>query len=412
MKNELKVSFYLKKNEMDDEGKCPVMGHIRIGKTEAPFSVKRKVLLSLWDTHCGRALGKSKIATDLNRRLDRMNVSIHANYKELSKINDRVSAEQVRVAFLGIVSRKDTLVAYFSAYLENYEQRIGKDREENTLKGLKNSLNHLRQFIKKKYKITDISFTALNYSFIEDYDYHLRIGLRMASCTVKEKVSHMRRMVKYAISEGKITKDPFGGYTAKKSVAKRKYLTAEELHKIMNARLNNSSLCLTRDVFLFACFTGLAYTDVRNLTKQNIVKAEDGIMWIKTSRQKTGVACNIPLLDIPLKIIEKYQGLDKTGKLLVVGSNSGINTNLKKIAAICELNRNLTYHMGRHTYASEITLSQGVPIESVSKMLGHSSISSTNGYAKITNDSIRENVAALELKLENKYQLIQIEKTL
>ncbi|GHU70569.1 hypothetical protein FACS189413_11100 [Bacteroidia bacterium] len=144
MENELKVSFYLKKNEMDDQGKCPVMGHIRIGKTEAPFSVKRKVLMSLWDTHSGRTIGKSRVAADLNRRLDRMNVSIHANYKELSKVKDRVTAEQVRAASLGIVSRKDTLVTYFSNYLEKYEQRVGKDRAEGSFKTLKNSWEHFQ----------------------------------------------------------------------------------------------------------------------------------------------------------------------------------------------------------------------------------------------------------------------------
>jgi site-specific recombinase XerD len=398
----------LKKNEVDSEGMCPVMGRIRVGKTEAPFGAKAKVPLTLWDTHSGRASGKSREATELNRKLDNMNVLIHTRYKELLKTGERLSAGQVKAAFQGIALRQTTLVAYFKNYVENYEKRVGKDREASTLKELKSALKHLVRFLKEKYRITDIAFSSLTYSFIEDYDYHLRITLKLQSGTILGLISRLRRMIKYAINEGFISRDPFYEYKPVYPKAKQKYLTLPELESIINTPFENVNLSLTKDMFLFSCFTGLAYTDICNLTGNNIVKAPDGVLWIRTSRQKTGVPCNIPLLDIPVRIIEKYRETGKNGKLLPALSNGVLNKHLKTVAENCGIKRNLIFHAGRHTYASVITLSQGVPIESVSSMLGHKKLSTTNIYAKITNDKVGKDMASLETRIENRYQLTQI----
>jgi site-specific recombinase XerD len=214
-------------------------------------------------------------------------------------------------------------------------------------------------------------------------------------------------MVKYAINEGFISRDPFYEYKPVYPKAKQKYLTLPELESIINTPFHADNLNLAKDMFLFSCFTGLAYTDICNLTGNNIVKAPDGVLWIRTSRQKTGVPCNIPLLDVPVRIIEKYKGTVKNGTLLPMPGNSVLNKQLKTVAKSCGIKRNLIFHAGRHTYASVITLSQGVPIESVSSMLGHKKLSTTNIYAKITNDKIGKDMAALEMRIENRYQLTQ-----
>jgi site-specific recombinase XerD len=409
MKDDLKVSFYLKKNEVNSEGKCPVMGLIRVGKTEAPFSAKTKVHLSLWDTNSGRALGKSNAATNLNRKLDSMNVLVHARYKALSKVTENITAEQVKAAFQGIAIRQTTLIAYFKNYVDNYEKRVGKDRSRSTFKELKNACSHVKKFLKTKYRMTDIPFTSLTHKFIEDYDYHLRIKLRFQSGTILELVSRLRRMIKYAINEGLLSNDPFYEYEPVYPKAKQKYLTLGEVEKIINMQMETDNLNLTKDIFLFSCFTGLAYTDVCNQKEANIVKATDDVLWLKTSRQKTGIPCNIPLLDIPVQIIEKYRGLSTNGKLLPTVSNSFLNRYLKKIAGCCGLNRHLTFHVGRHTYASTITLSQGVCIESVGSMLGHKDLRSTNIYAKTTNEKVEADMESLEEKIGNRYELTQIE---
>jgi site-specific recombinase XerD len=215
-------------------------------------------------------------------------------------------------------------------------------------------------------------------------------------------------MVKYAINEGFISGDPFYEYKPVYPRAKQKYLTLPELESIIHTPFEEVHLALTRDMFLFSCFTGLSYTDIRNLTGSNLVKAPDGVVWIRTSRQKTGVPCNIPLLDIPVRIIEKYRGVATGGKLLPIAGNTVVNKHLKTIAGRCGIRRNLIFHAGRHTYASVITLSQGVSIESVSSMLGHRKLSTTNIYAKITNDKVDKDMAALEARIEGKYQLTQL----
>ena len=411
MEKDLKVSFYLKKNETDSNGMAPVMGRIKIGKAETPFSAKTKVRLSLWDTHSGRASGKSKEATQLNRKMDSMNGMINARYMDLLKTGEKVTSKQLKADFQGIASRQATLIEYFESYVNAFEKRVGKDREASTYVHLKSALAHVRTFLKKKYKIKDIPFSSLTNSFIDDYDYYLRISLGLSPGTIVEIVSRLRRMIKYAINEGILSSDPFSEYKPKYPKAKQKYLTLQELESIINMSFAKSNLCLTKDMFLFSCFTGLAYSDICNLTEENIVKAPDGILWIRTKRQKTGVPSNIPLMEIPAQIIEKYRGMgtEETGKLLPMPSNSTLNGNLKIIAEQCGIKRNLIYHAGRHTYASTITLSQGVPIESVSSMLGHKQLSTTNIYAKITDERIAEDIKLLEIKMDSRYELTQLE---
>jgi len=408
MEKDLKVSFYLKKNETGTDGKAPVMGRIRIGKTEAPFSAREKISISIWDTRSGRALGKSHEATQLNRRLDAMNVAIHARYRERLQVGETLTASQLKAAFRGIASNQSTLIRYFEEHIHEFEKRVGKDRQESTFKELKNAKRHLVEFLKENRNVQDIPFSLLTCSFIEEYDYYLRIRLRFAPRTVLRLITRLRRMIKYAGNEGIISGDPFYAYKpVHPRDTQKKYLTLTELESIINRSLTGGSLNLARDMFLFSCFTGLAYTDMCNLTGENLFKAPDGILWIRTVRRKTGVSSHIPLLEIPLHIIEKYSGTASTGKLLPMASNSTINKYLKIIAKECGIEQNLIFHAGRHTYASTVTLSQGVPIESVSSMLGHKNLSTTNIYAKVTDERIGADMAALELRIGDRYRLIQ-----
>ena len=255
----------------------------------------------------------------------------------------------------------------------------------------------------------DIPFTSLTCSFIEEYDYFLRVKLRLSSATILGLISKLRRMIKYAMSEGILSSDPFYEYKPVYPKAKQKYLTHTELECIINTPFTDAILNLTKDMFLFSCFTGLSYIDICNLTGENIVKAGDGILWIRTNRKKTGISSNVPLLEIPAQIIEKYRGTASAGKLLPVPGNATLNKYVKIIAGHCSIERNLTFHCARHTYASTVTLSQGVPIESVSSMLGHKNLSTTNIYAKITNEKIDEDIAALESRIEGRYSLTQLE---
>lgn len=407
MKQAVRLSFYLKKNEEKLDGTCPIMGRLTVSKTMVQFSTKINVSLSLWDTPFGRCKGKSKQAVEINGQLDKIRLSVSYHYQEIIAVKEKATAEQVKNAFSGIASEQETLVKYFEKHNANFAKRIGVNRTSHTGFEYENALRHLKNFLKHKYKVSDVPFSVLDNAFINSYDFYLRVELRLKPNTVLGIVTRMRKMIKYAVCEGITTSDPFINYAPERPKPQQKYLTRAELDKIMNTPLDHPNRYLTRDMFLFSCFTGLAYRDMCNLSEENLHKADDGVIWIKTTRQKTGTPCEIPLLDFPLQIIKKYRGLAPEGKLLLMLSCGKLNLHLKKIAKICGIERRLIFHMGRHTYASEITLSQGVPIETVSRMLGHSDLRSTRIYAKITNDKISADMGKLEERISDKYQLAQ-----
>jgi site-specific recombinase XerD len=405
MKTDLKLLFYLKRTEVKQDGTCPIMGRITISKTMAQFSAKLMIPVSLWDARAGKVSGKSKQAVEINQALDRISVSINSHYRQILGLKGNVTATEVKNAFQGIASTQETLVKYFVRHNEEFQKRVGINREASTAQQYGIALNHLIHFINKKYNVSDVPFSKLDLSFIDAFDFYLKVELKRMPQTILGITRPLRKMIKLAIGEGIITRDPFENYAPERPKAKQKYLTREELDRIMTTQLDHPARYRTRDIFLFSVFTGLAYRDIFNLTAKNIVKGEDGVLWIKTSRQKTGTPCDIPLLDIPLKIIEKYKGIMNDGRLLPMQSCGKTNKNLKVIAKLCNIDKKLIFHMGRHTYATEVCLSQGVPIESVSRMLGHRDLRSTQIYAKITNHKIAEDMGRVESRIENKFQL-------
>lgn len=410
MKTELKVHFYLRKTDEKKNGECPVIGKITIGKDVVQFSAKLTAKASLWDIVSGRVTGKSKHATEINATLDKINVAVNTSYRKLQEIKNAITASEVKNAFQGIASGQETLISYFTRHNEDFKKRVGVNRELSTQVQYENSLNHLKRFMSLKCKLSDIPFIQLDFSFIEKYDFYLRVELKLKPNTILGIMRHLRKMIKLATGEGIITRDPFDGYSPERPKTEQKYLTRDELQKIITTPLDHPCRYLTRDMFLFSVFTGLAYRDICNLTEKNIVRASDGVLWIETTRQKTGTPCEIPLMEIPLQILDKYKGLAPDGKLLPMQSCGRLNKNLKVIAQLCGLKRKLIFHAGRHTYASEICLSQGVPIETVSRMLGHRDLRSTQIYAKISNNKISEDTDKLEERIKDKFRLVGTEQ--
>lgn len=400
---DVKVSFYLKKNEMKEDGRCPLMATLSIGKfSETTFSAKMNVPVSLWTS--GRAKGKSHEAIVINQQIDDLRASAISHYKELSAMKEKVTAEEVKSLLLGMASGQETLIPYFRTHNENFDKRIGVNRKKGSEKGYWHALNHLMKFLQVKYKLSDIPFSALDRSFIDKFDLYLKIDCGLAPGTIVLITTRLNTIIGNAIVEGIITKHPFAGYEPERPKRQQKYLTRSELSKLMTTPLTKPKHYLIRDLFLFSCYTGIPYADMRKLTDEDICIADDKVIWIKTSREKTGMDYEIPLLELPLQILDRYRGTAPNGKLLPMYHNSDLNKELKKLARICGIDRRLTFHCGRHTYATEITLSQGVPIETVSRMLGHSQITTTQIYAKITNDKIDEDMKALEKRIEGKFK--------
>lgn len=401
----VKVSFYLKKSEADVDGNCPVMAKLNIGKySEAAFSVKMKVPQSRWIS--GRASGKSVAAKEINNRLDEIRAMALSIYSEQSAVRDGVTAEEVKSILLGMASEQETLLNYFRQFISNFEKRVGVNRTEGSLRAYRNAYNHIESFLKWQYKLSDISFTALDRSFIDKYDLYLRTECHLAPGTVINLTVQLKTIVGEAIADGIITAYPFMGYEPIRPKAVQKYLTDVELQRLMTTPLHKQTLYLVRDMFLFSCFTGISYRDMCSLTKENLSLAEDGTWWIKSARQKIKIEFEIPLLDLPLQIIKKYSDTASDSRLLPMYCNSNMNLYLKEIARICNINRPLVFHAARHTYATEITLSHGVPLETVSKMLGHRQIETTRIYAKVTDNKIDSDTKTLNRKISEHFTVV------
>ena len=361
---DVKVSFYLKKSEADAKGNCPVMARLIVGKySETAFSVKLRVPQSLWSS--GRACGKSVAARDINNRLDEIRAAALSIYVEQSAIRESVTAEEVKHQLLGMASEQETLLSYFRLFIRNFEKRVGINRTEKT-----------------------------------------RTECCLASGTIVNLTVQLKTIVGEAIADGIITVFPFVGYEPVHPKPEQKYLTSEELNRIMTTPLHDQILYHVRDMFLFSCYTGIPYSDMCLLTNENLSLAEDGTWWIRSSRKKTGVDFEIPLMELPFHIIEKYRDMAPEGKLLPMYSNSSLNRYLKRIAEICGIGRKLVFHTARHTYATEITLSHGVPLETVSKMLGHSRIETTQHYAKVTDNKIDTDTKALDKIIAERFSVV------
>lgn len=402
---ELKVTFYLKKNETRADGTVPVLGRIRIGSSMVQFSAKVNVTEKLWDVKSGRAKGKSKAATNVNAELDNLCVAIHSAYKELQLKSDNVLALDVKNAFQGIATEQDTLVKHYEYLNEKFYKNVGVNRSVDTYKRYCVALNHLKKFLHKKYKVRDMAFQALNSTFVKSFGLYLRADLGFSNHTIVNIMARLHLVIKSAMDNGLIRQDPFIDYEYISQPLVARCLSEEEFNLILKTPLPKDNMNLVRDVFIFSCMTGLAFSDLRNLTPEHLKQAEDGVWWIHTARKKTGTPCHIPLMELPLQLIKKYKGISDKGRLFPMLSCSKTNINLKKIAKICGIERCLTFHQARHTYASLITLSQGVPMDTVRELLGHRDWRSTRIYAHLTQKKIGDDMVNLQSKIEGKFVL-------
>lgn len=408
MKTEIKVLLYLKRNGQGKDGLCPLMGRIMVKGTVnsvTQFGCKIKVDPKLWNATSQRCTGKSRMAVTTNREIDRMLLLLQRRYNELAEISDDVTAAQIRDAFQGMAEKQVTLMGLFRENNEEYALRVGVNRAPNTLYLYKNTYRLVEGFLKERYKVSDIPFKALDESFIEAFELYLRIDRKFQTGTSIGHVQRLKHIAQIAVNRAVVPFSPFKDFSPMKPGQKQMYLTREELDKLMGTTFDTPNRNFTRDMFLFSVFTGICYCDMRNLTEKNVVRDYEGNLWIETRRQKTGTPENVRLLDIAVKIMEKYRGMAPEGKLFPMLTKESMNIHLKKMAVQCGIDRNLSFHMARHTYATEICLSNGVPIETISRMMGHSNIRTTQIYAEITNQKVRKDFGILSEKTRGRYSL-------
>jgi len=408
MRSTFKVLFYLKKNNLNKDGEAPIMARITIDGTIAQFSCKVSIRPDLWETKYNRAIGRSEQAGQINRLLDEIKAGIDRHYKIVLERDTFVTAEKIKNSFLGIDLRSETLLQVFKKYNEDFEaMKQAGLRSYSTLHKYQVVYLHLEAFIKKQYNRTDIALIELTSAFIADFELYLATVPKLAHNTIWLYMMPLKKMIGIAIKNRWLTYDPFSDYVISTEETDVGYLDREEIKAIMDVKLKKR-LEPVRDLFLFSVFTGLSYRDMKNLTRDNMQLFFDGNPWIITRRQKTSVSSNIPLMDIPKKIIEKYESLAKGDKLLPVPSHTTLNNGIKKIALAAGIKKDVTWHVARHTYATEICLTNGVPIESLSKTMGHTNIKTTQRYARVTNEKVSRdmgNLSSVLQKIEQfKYQ--------
>ena len=402
MKSTFSIIFYLKRQVVKKDGTVPVMGRITVDGTQAQFSCKVTANPKLWDTKGGRMTGKSMQALEVNRKLDKMRVSINKHYQEILDRDNYVTAEKVKNAFLGLEYRCQTLLKVYAQYNEDYEKlyKAGM-RSWGSLRKYRCVYRHLQEFLQSRYHVNDISLKELTPAFITDFEAFLRTDKHLCENSLSVYMLPLRTMVFRAIDNGWLTRDPFHDYKVPKVETTRGFLTKEEIHLLMNAELKRKTMQLIRDLYLFCCFTGLSFADLKNLKEEHIQTFFDDSEWIMIDRQKTGVRSTIKLLDYPKSIMEKYRGLCADGRIFPVPCYSDCRGILLRVAKKCGITKHLTWHCARHTMATEICLTNGVPIETVSSILGHKNIKTTQIYAKITKEKLNKDMDKLSLQLNH-----------
>ncbi|MBP3552481.1 MAG: site-specific integrase [Bacteroidaceae bacterium] len=406
MRKCFKVSYYVRSNYENKQGKSPLM--IRIFLNGEMMNIGTSGIYidkKLWSNSTSRMKGRSIDALNVNAQLDLLSSTLLGIFKKYED-DEELSLEKIKSAYLGKNSSLDTVMDIFDKYLEDLKSLIGTSKTQATFNKYAVARKHFSSFLKYKYGRNDIMPKELTYIVIHDFDVYLKTVLQLKANSATKTLKFFKTVIIFAQKSGKMTHDPFMNFRFQAEKVDRGFLTDEEIQCMMKKTFDIPRLEQVRDIFIFSCFSGLAYIDMVNLTEDNIVVL-DGKKWIIVNRHKTNVPSNILLLDIPLMIIDKYKGKDNDGRLLPIISNQKMNAYLKEIADVCGIKKRLTCHLARHTFAT-MTLSKGVPIETVSKMLGHTNIKTTQIYARITNKKIESDMMVLAAKLDKFNEIVNV----
>ena len=399
------VVFYINRQKVKKNGLCPLMGRISINKEVAQFSAKMDVDPALWDAKRYRLKGKSRDIVEINCAIEKLTADIHRYYNEILSEQGYITAELVKNAINGIGMRKQKLLELYQEYIDEFSKQVGLTRAPGTLRNHHASYNRLKKFIQAYYNADDIALRQLDYSFIEKYDHYLRANMKRSLSTVESFTIMLKTIVKRAIAQGTLLKNPFAGYFPEKAMKKYRHLESDELKRLMETPIQEKFLCYVRDLFVFSTFTGISYIDLCNLREENFYHTEDGKLWVRFNRQKTKSECIIQILDLPRLIMDKYKDQRVDDRIFKVPVRSALTANFRKLAEKCNIDKRITFHMARHNFGSLITLSQGVPLESVCKMMGHRNISTTQLYAKLTHQKVNEDIKRISMKVKSKYEL-------
>ncbi len=401
MKAKVNLHFYAKSTKANTKGQFPIYVRLTVNGIRTEFSTKKFIDPTRWLSETSKMKGSTEEARSINSYIDLMKSKVLDIQMELIHKNQELNIENFKERLFGSEEKQRMLVPIFQDHNNKIKELIGKEYALGTLERYTTSLKHTIEFLEWKYNISDIEISKINHAFITNYEFYLRSVRNCANNTAVKYIKNFSKIIKICLANDWLEKNPFANYKSKVKEVERVYLTENEIQSIIEKDFKTERLSLVRDIFLFSSYTGLAYIDVKNLTKSHISYGIDGEKWIFTHRQKTESASKIPILPVTQMIIDKYKNHPQCineDKLLPILSNQKMNAYLKEITGVCEIEKELTFHIARHTFATTVTLTNGVPIESVSKMLGHKNLRTTQHYAKVLDIKVSEDMKLLKEK--------------
>jgi site-specific recombinase XerD len=394
--------FFLKQSKNQKSESRYVFLRITVNGKFKEISTKKQWEISRWSSNSGRALGKKEDSRTLNAYLESLSAQVYFAKQKLNEGKKEITAEAIKDFLLGKVEPKKMILEIFQRHNDQMAALVGREFAPATLTRYKTCLKHTRGFIETKCGKSDMELDNLNFEFISEFSFWLKTVRGCGQNATVKYLTNFKKIVINCVNNGWIPRDPFAGFKLSKKDIERDVLYKEEIQAIADKQFDIERLAQVRDIFLFSCYTGLAYIDVKQLKRSNLLPGIDSEPWIMTIRQKNDSSTRIPLLPKALEIAdfyEKHPSCLASGSVLPVLSNQKMNAYLKEIADLCGIKKKLTFHVARHTFATTVTLTNGVPLETVSKMLGHKSLKQTQHYAKIVDLKISEDMKVLKTKL-------------
>lgn len=388
------ILFYINRTKIRKDGTCQLLCKVSIDAEWEQIGTKVSVNPSIWNPEKGRADGRSENAVVVNRAIGELTKEITGHYNNIKNSLGFITAELMKNAVMGIGQKPLTLLALFREHNEEFEKRIGLDRIKETHDSYLRSYKHLAAFIKDKKGVEDVTLRSLDKVFYDDFELFLCKDCGMKPKTVHEHLYRLKKMTRRAVSQGTLRRDPYCRLHPELPRRKSRHMKLEDLKKLMETPVEKPQLQFVRDMFIFSTFTGLAYADLKRLRTSDITQAEDGSWWIHIRRQKTDTLSSVRLLDIPLRIVEKYSDQRKGNKVFNVYVRSYFIMLTRELGNVYGFD--LTFHQARHNFGTHVTLSLGVPIETVSRMMGHMSITTTQLYAQVTDKKVDEDMKILK----------------
>lgn len=397
----LTIRFVIAKNKTRVDGKAPLFCRLTFNNKRKQFAVGLFVKTKLWDSKKQIVKPSEKESIYLNSQISLIKQNINQSFLLLQVKGNSFSVEDVFLQYKGEnITKEKSLIEVFNIHNENMSKLVGKEYTKTTYYKFREAKNHIKNFLQYKYNRKDILLSKIKLKFLEDFDFYLKSELEQKQITINKSIQRVRKIIKLALAEGYLEKDPFIMYKPKKYKVEVVYLNSKELKCLEDYEFsNNDRLQRVADCFVFCCYTGLAYAEMSALEEEHIINGFDGNKWIRMYRKKTGSVVNVPLLPQALKILEKYH---QEENLLPIISNQKFNSYLKEIGVICGIKKKLTHHIARKTFATTVLLYNSVPMEVVSNLLGHSKMQITQRhYGKVVQEKVSEEINKLRNKFKN-----------